>query len=231
MLRILLLEDDEALALGIQFTLQDEGYEVIHVGTVTECKQVDQLDTFDVAILDVKLPDGSGYDACRYIKQNSKMPIIFLTALDDEVNIVLGLELGADDYISKPFRVRELIARIKAVLRRYSNKVDDTTVLKSGDITLDLFKALLRKEDKEVQLTTQEYRLLLIFLNHPEIILSRDFLMEKLLAGQVNFIDDNTLAVYIKRLREKVEDDPSVPTYIVTQRGMGYRWAKKVFKG
>ncbi|WP_442604187.1 response regulator transcription factor [Paenibacillus sp. KN14-4R] len=229
MTHLLLLEDDESLVLGLEFSLQAEGYKVTHVGTVEACKQALATDDFDMAILDVTLPDGNGYEVCSYIRDSSDMPIIFLTAMDDEVNVVLGLDIGADDYLTKPFRVRELLSRIRAVLRRKIQK-QEGTLLKSGNITLDVNRALLKKEDKEIPLSAQEYRLLLIFMNHPEKILSRDEIFEKLMEEGGEFFEDNTLSVYIKRLREKIERDVSRPDYIITLRGLGYRWDRRVIR-
>ncbi|MCR8641229.1 response regulator transcription factor [Paenibacillus sp. N1-5-1-14] len=227
MTQLLLLEDDESLVLGLEFSLQAEGYQVTHAGTVEACKQALAEGEFDIAILDVTLPDGNGYEVCSYIRDFSDMPILFLTAMDDEVNVVLGLDIGADDYLTKPFRVRELLSRIRAVLRRKVQKADGT-LLKSGNIMLDVNRALLKKEDKEIQLSAQEYRLLLIFMNNPEKILSRDEIFEKLMEEGGEFFEDNTLSVYIKRLREKIERDVSKPDYIITQRGLGYRWDRRV---
>lgn len=228
MSRILLLEDDASLALGLEFSLKEEGYEVKHVDLVTECKRALDEEAFDLAILDVTLPDGNGYDVCKYIRETSDMPVIFLTAMDDEVNVVLGLDIGADDYITKPFRVRELLSRVRAALRRSVRT--GGTLLKSGDIALDVGRALLKKNGEEILLTAQEYRLLLIFMDNADTILSRDEIFEKLADGNGGFFEDNTLSVYIKRLREKIEKDVSNPEYIVTYRGLGYKWNKWVVR-
>lgn len=229
MSRILLLEDDASLALGLEFSLKEEGYEVKHVALVEMCKQAFDEEKFDLALLDVTLPDGNGYDMCKYIREKSDMPIIFLTAVDDEVNVVLGLDLGADDYITKPFRVRELLSRMRAVLRRNVQR-EGGNMLKSGNIAFDINRALLKKNGTEVALSAQEYRLLLIFMNHPETILSRDEIFEKLVEEGGEFFEDNTLSVYIKRLREKIEQDAAQPEYIVTQRGLGYKWNRRVVR-
>ncbi|TCZ78748.1 response regulator transcription factor [Paenibacillus albiflavus] len=226
-MRILLLEDDASLALGLEFSLKEEGYEVRHVTLVETCKQVLDQEDFDLALLDVTLPDGNGYDICKYIREKSDMPIIFLTAVDDEVNVVLGLDLGADDYITKPFRVRELLSRIRAILRR-KVKREGGNLLISGNITFDVNRAILKKSGHEIMLTAQEYRLLLIFMNHPETVLSRDEIFNKLVEEGGEFFEDNTLSVYIKRLREKIEQDAAQPEYIITQRGLGYKWNRRV---
>ena len=161
------------------------------------------------------------------------MPKIFLTALDEEVNIVLGLEIGGDDYITKPFRVRELLSRIKAILRRNSmvkSQEGVGRVLKSGELNLDITRAVLKKGKEEIPLTAQEYKLLLIFMSNPNTLLKREEILKELLEGAEAFFDENTLSVYIKRIREKIEDDLKAPRYIKTQRGLGYKWDVDVNK-
>lgn len=228
MSRILLVEDDEALAMGIEFTLKDEGYEVYRASKVEEAKELFESEKPDLILLDVNLPDGSGYELCKYIRLKSDVPVIFLTALDEEVNVVLGLEIGGDDYITKPFRVRELLSRIKALIRR-SSKSTSGNILKSGNIVVDSSKAAIWKNGEEVILTAQEYRLLLIFMNKPQVLMKRDEILSELMEGEA-FFDTNTLSVYIKRIREKIEDDPKTPEYIVNQRGLGYKWNQPVNK-
>jgi DNA-binding response OmpR family regulator len=230
MSRLLLVEDDEALALGIEFTLVDEGYKVLRASTFNEGKKLFDNGSFDLIILDVNLPDGSGYELCKYIRSKSDVPIIFLTALDEEVNVVLGFEIGGDDYITKPFRVKELISRIKAILRRNSKTATSGSRLVSGDIVLDTSTALVKKISREISLTAQEYKLLLIFMSKPKFIMKRDEILRELLEGAEAFFDENTLSVYIKRIREKIEDNPKEPQYIVTQRGLGYKWNVEVTK-
>ncbi len=230
-MNILLLEDDEALALGIEFTLKEEGYHVIRASTVAESiKRIDE-ESIQLALLDIGLPDGTGYDVCRYIRTKSELPVIFLTAYDDEVNVVMGFELGGDDYVSKPFRIKELTSRIRAVSRRSGIQQREGEMLKSGDLSLEPLDVVVIKNGKKIPLTAQEYKLLLIFMKSPEQVLSREVIFDKLLESEVTFMDDNTLAVYIKRLREKIEDSPSHPSYIVTVRGMGYKWNQPVVKG
>lgn len=230
MSRLLLVEDDEALALGIEFTLIDEGYEVLKAFTFDEGKRLFEDESPDLIILDVNLPGGSGYELCKYIRTKSDVPVIFLTALDEEVNVVVGFEIGGDDYITKPFRVKELISRIKAILRRNSRAVGTGNRLVSGDIVLDTATALVRKNGAEIALTAQEYRLILIFMSRPGVLMKREEILGELLEGAVAFFDENTLSVYIKRLREKLEDNPREPQYIITQRGLGYKWNKDVAK-
>lgn len=230
MSRLLLVEDDQALALGIEFTLVDEGYQVLRAATLSEGRRLFENENFELIILDVNLPDGNGYELCKYIRTKSDVPIIFLTALDEEVNVVLGFEIGGDDYITKPFRVKELISRIKAILRRNSKTASSGTKLASGDIVLDTSTALVKKSGSEIVLTAQEYRLLLIFMSKPKILMKRDEILRCLLEGAEAFFDENTLSVYIKRIREKVEDNPKEPHYIITQRGLGYKWNMEVIK-
>jgi len=228
--RILLVEDDEALAMGIEFTLKDEGYQVNRASKVEEAKELFGSDKPDLILLDINLPDGSGYDLCKYIRIKSDVPIIFLTALDEEVNIVLGLEIGGDDYITKPFRVRELLSRIKALIRRSSKSTTAGNILKSGNIVVDNLKAVVWKNGSQIILTAQEYRLLLIFMSKPMILMKRDEILSELIEGAEAFFDTNTLSVYIKRIREKIEEDPKAPVYIVNQRGLGYKWNQIVNK-
>lgn len=230
MSRLLLVEDDEALALGIEFTLKDEGYEVERAATVMESKSLISEKEFDLILLDVNLPDGNGYELCKHIRKAKDVPIIFLTALDEEVNVVLGLEIGGDDYITKPFRVKELLSRIKALLRRNSKTSASLSKLISEDISLDTKTATFKKSHTEIVLTAQEYKLLLIFMDKPHTILRREDILKELLDGADAYFDENTLSVYIKRIREKIEDDAKNPEYIITQRGLGYKWGKDVVK-
>ena len=228
--RILLVEDDRALALGIEFTLTEQKYAVQRAATARAAKELFDQKNFDLIILDINLPDDNGYEVCRYIREKSDVAIIFLTACADEVNIVLGLDLGGDDYITKPFRVKELLSRIKAVTRRKAKFPLGGRVVRSGELTVDPAKAMVKKGDLELALTAQEYRLLLIFLDHPHIVLKREQILTELFNGVETYFEENTLSVYIKRIREKIEDDSSDPQYIVTQRGLGYKWNQDVQK-
>jgi DNA-binding response OmpR family regulator len=229
--RLLLVEDDEALALGIEFTLKDEGYEVVTASTIKEGKILFEKEKLDLIILDVNLPDGSGYELCKEIRTTSEVPIIFLTALDEEVNVIVGFEIGGDDYITKPFRVRELLSRIKAVLRRNSKgATNGSNVLVSGDIVINTATATVKKGDKDIILTAQEYKLLLIFMSKANVMMKREEILKELLEGAEVFFDENTLSVYIKRVREKIEDNPKEPQYIITARGLGYKWNKGVIR-
>ena len=200
---IFLLEDDNAIGIGLSYSLKNEGYSVTIAKTVEEALEIIRNKTFTLYILDLTLPDGSGYDVCTQIKKQGDLPVIFLTAYDDEVNVIMGLELGADDYISKPFRVKELLARIKTVLRRYNKDTADG-MINIGNIRINTNEAKVYKDSKEVILTAMEYRLLLIFINNRGIVLSRQKLLEDIWDVAGDFVNDNTLTVYIKRRRDKI---------------------------
>lgn len=230
MSKLLLVEDDESLALGIEFSLKDEGYEVVRAASLEDGRRLYNSEHFDLLILDINLPDGSGYELCKYVREKSSVPIIFLTALDDEVNIVLGLEIGGDDYITKPFRVRELLSRVKALIRRSYNSMPVGNKLVCGEIELDLGAAIVKKKGIQITLTAQEYKLLLIFMNKPKVLMKREEILRELTEDSEVFFDENTLSVYIKRVREKIEDKPKEPEFIVTLRGLGYKWNKEVNK-
>lgn len=218
---IFLLEDDDAIALGLCYSLQNEGYNVTLAKSVSEATDIVEKNDFALYILDLTLPDGSGYDVCKKIKSIGDRPVIFLTAYDDEVNVVMGFDLGADDYIIKPFRLKELLVRIKSVLRRYNRTGGDATV-KIKNITINTNEAKVYKNGEEIVLTAMEYRLLLILLNNRGKVLSRSQLLENIWDVEGDFVEDNTLTVYIKRLRDKIEEDAASSQIIKTVRGLGY---------
>ena len=218
---IFLLEDDDAIALGLCYSLQNEGYNVTLAKSVSEATDIVEKNDFALYILDVTLPDGSGYDVCKKIKSIGDRPVILLTAYDDEVNVVMGFDLGADDYITKPFRLKELLVRIKSVLRRYNRTGGDATV-KIKNITINTNEAKVYKNGEEIVLTAMEYRLLLILLNNRGKVLSRSQLLENIWDVEGDFVEDNTLTVYIKRLRDKIEEDAASSQIIKTVRGLGY---------
>ncbi len=220
-MNIFLLEDDEAIGIALTYSLESEGYKVTLAKSIAEAKSVISNNTFSLYILDLTLPDGSGYDICKAVKAQGDYPVIFLTAYDDEVNVVMGFDLGADDYISKPFRLKELLARIKSVLRRYSKESTDG-VVSVHNVKINMNEARVFKNGEEVILTAMEYRLLLTMLNNRGIVLTRNKLLEDLWDIEGDFVNDNTLTVYIKRLRDKIEDNPAEPDIIKTKRGMGY---------
>ncbi|MDD2235055.1 MAG: response regulator transcription factor [Desulfitobacteriaceae bacterium] len=222
-MKILFVEDDKIIASGLCYSLKQEGYPVTHCLDVESAKNMLNEISFDMAILDLSLPDGSGYDICQIIKAKADIPVIFLTAIDDEVNVVMGLDMGADDYIAKPFRIRELLARIKSVLRRYDKTESAKTLIEFSGLKIDTAKAKVYKGEQEIPLTSLEYRLLLIFANHQGQVLSRHQLLDGLWDVAGDFVNDNTLTVYIKRLREKIEDNSQNPTIIKTVRGLGYK--------
>lgn len=220
-MKIFVLEDDSAIGIGLSYSLQNEGYSVSLASTVSQAFEIIGSEAFDLYLLDLTLPDGNGYDICKKIKASGDYPVIFLTAYDDEINVVTGLELGADDYISKPFRVRELMARIKSVLRRYSKDCADGRIT-VGELTVNTNEAKVFVGGNEVILTAMEYRLLLAFINNRGKVLTRQKLLEEIWDVDGDFVNDNTLTVYIKRLRDKIEADAETPKYIQTVRSMGY---------
>lgn len=220
-MKIFLLEDDSAIAMGLTYSLENEGYEVTLAQSVKQAFEIIEKDEFSIYILDLTLPDGNGYDVCKGIKAKGDLPVIFLTAYDDEVNVVMGFELGADDYITKPFRVKELLVRIKSVLRRYSKESVDATIV-IRNLSINTNEAKVYKDGKEIVLTAMEYRLLLILLNNRGKVLTRNQLLEGIWDIDGDFVEDNTLTVYIKRLRDKIEEDATKPEFIKTVRGLGY---------
>lgn len=232
MIKILLVEDDMAITVGVEYALKKEGFSIASAKNIKEAKEKLNNEPFNLMLLDVLLPDGSGYDLCKEIRaSDSNLPIIFMTACDEEVNVVLGLDLGGDDYIVKPVRIKELVSRINAVLRR--NKVissDPSRKIQTGNIVIEPLKFKIFKSSKEITLTSMEYKLILLFIENKGNVLSRNKIIEKLWDIEGNFVDENTLNVYIKRLREKVEDNIKEPEYIKTVRGLGYRWGKEVIK-
>lgn len=222
--KILLVEDDKQLAIGVEYALKSDGFKVVKSETLEESKEkFSKEKDIDLILLDLTLPDGSGYDFCKYIREKSRVPIIFLTAMDEEANVVLAFDLGADDYISKPIRIRELTSRIKAVLRRSGQMYNESKIV-SGEFVLDKDKAKFYKNGEEIFLTSVEYKLMLIFMSNEQKVISRDKLINNLWDIDGDFVDDNTLSVYIRRVREKIENNPKEPKYITTLRGMGYRW-------
>ncbi|KGM95191.1 transcriptional regulator [Clostridium novyi A str. 4552] len=220
-----------ALAIGMDYTLKQEKFNVIKVRNLKEAKEKFN-NKIDLILLDVMLPDGTGYDFCSEIRKESDVPIIFITACDEEANIVLGLEIGGDDYITKPIRIKEMIARINAVLRRKTTIKKDVEgkVIVSGDIVLDILKIKVFKNNEEIILTPAEYKLLIILIKSKNNVVTRGVLLEKIWDVDGEFVDSNTVNVYIKRLREKIENDSKNPLYIETVRGVGYRWREKVYE-
>ena len=219
MQRILLVEDDAAIVRTLEQYLCSEGFSPVTVPGQRMAMEALQNEKIDLLLLDISLADGNGFAICKAAKEFG-IPVIFLTASGDENSVVQGLDMGADDYISKPFRPRELLSRIRSVLRR-SGKTQSLVTL--GSVAVDLDKGIVCKNGQEPSLSALEYRLLMVFVNHRGKLLSRNALLEEIWDASGDFVNDNTLTVYIKRLREKIEDDPQKPEIIKTVRGLGYR--------
>lgn len=222
-MRLLLVEDDKTIALGLEYSLSQEGFKVSICYNAEAALELIKVKAFDFALLDIGLPDGNGFDICRRLKAKADTPVIFITARDDEGSVVMGLDIGADDYITKPFRIRELLSRIRSVLRRTNIKSGDSNIYQYGSIIIDTSKGNVKRDGKDVYLTALEYRLLLILVNNEGHTLTRNQLIESIWDVSGDFVNDNTLTVYIKRLREKIEDDPQNPKIIKTVRGLGYQ--------
>lgn len=220
MTNILLVEDDAQLAGTLTEFLHGEGFSVTHCLGQTQAEVVFADGKFDCVLLDLSLRDGNGFSVCAAIKAQSETPVIFLTASGDEACTVAGFEVGADDYISKPFRPRELVARMKNAIRRHTVQ---SNTLQCQSIRIDTARGIVTKNGEEVFLSALEYRLLLVFLMNKEQLMSRDRLIDELWSASGEFVTDNTLTVYIKRLREKIEDDAQQPAIIKTVRGLGYK--------
>lgn len=224
-MKILIIEDDLSLINGLSFAIKKQGYDLDIARTTFEADTIWADGKYDLIILDVSLPDGSGFDICRKIRETSKVPIIFLTAADEETDIIMGLDIGGDDYITKPFKLAVLLSKINAILRRSTDFNQTDTELNSNGITVQLLKGKVYKNGCHINLTTSEYKLLCLFMENPDIILSAEQILSKLWDCDENYVDNNTLTVYIRRLRTKIEDNPGEPKMIVTVRGMGYKWS------
>lgn len=218
--RIILVEDDSDIAKNLSLLLRSEGFTVTHAPTRGKAAAMLAGNKFDLALVDISLPDGNGFTVFTEIKESQDIPVIFLTASGDEASVVTGLNMGADDYITKPFRPRELTARIGAALRKSGRS---GPALDICGLKVDTESGIVRKDGAEVFLSALEYRLLLVFMNNPKMIITRGRLLDELWDAAGEFVNDNTLTVYIKRLREKIEDDPANPQIILTVRGTGYR--------
>ncbi len=227
MSKILLLEDDVSLVDGLKYSLKKNGFDVTVVRTVEEATaSLSAISEYDLLLLDVTLPDGTGFEVCEKVRrQNTQIPIIFLTASDEEVNIIRGLDLGGDDYITKPFMLGELCSRIRVQLRRSGiGSQEKTTSLQCGDITIDLLGSRALLNGKALELTNAEYRLLCLLVKNEGLIMTREKILDELWDNNSDFVDDNTLSVYVRRLREKIEINPSQPEHLITVRGFGYQW-------
>lgn len=219
-MKLLLVEDDADIVKNLTEFLKTEGFDVYSAATQSGAVKLLEENDFDIALLDISLTEGNGYSLCMQIKATKDVPVIFVSASGDEYSVVAGLDMGADDYIAKPFRPRELVSRIRSVLRR-SGKTQ--AVLEIGDVKVDTVKGLVTKGGREVFLSALEYRIFLVFLSNRGKVLTRQKLLEEVWDIGGEFVNDNTLTVYIKRIREKIEDDPRNPTVIKTVRGLGYK--------
>ena len=220
MMKLLLVEDDKRITVPLTEFLTKEGFSVECADGQDPAIEKAENGSFDLVLLDICLAQGNGFAVCSYIKQRFDLPVIFLTASGDEYSVVTGLDMGADDYIEKPYRPRELVSRIRSVLRRCGKAQSVITI---GNVTVDTVKGIAMKNGRDKFLSALEYRLLLTFINNPNTVLTRSKLLAEIWDAAGDFVNDNTLTVYIKRLREKVEDDPQNPTVILTVRGLGYK--------
>ena len=221
MRKILLVEDNEIIVKGLKYLLEQEKFDIKIAKNIVEAKTMIKKQKFDLYLLDITLPDGDGYEICQYVKKQKDVPVIFLTAKDEELNVVQGLDMGADDYIIKPFRNRELISRIKSVLRRYYHDEINENQIKCRDVIIDSNKAVVYKAGKEIVFTSLEYKILYMLISNKNILLTREQILDKIWDVAGNFVNDNTLTVYIKRIRNKLDDKEG--KFIQTVRGIGYK--------
>ena len=224
MSKILLLEDDLSLVNGLTFGFHKQGYELDVAQTIVGANTLWADGKYDLLVLDVSLPDGTGFEFCKKVRQVSKVPIIFLTASDEEMNIIMGLDIGGDDYITKPFKLGVLVSRINALLRRTKDFGSVGTELQSNGIKVLLLQGQAFKNGELLDLTAAEYKLLCLFMKNPNMVLTKEQILDKLWDCEGNYIDSSTLTVYMRRLRMKIEDNPSEPQMLLTVRRMGYKW-------
>lgn len=224
MSKILLLEDDLSLVNGLTFAFHKQGYELDVAQTIIGANTLWADGKYDLLVLDVSLPDGTGFEFCKKVRQVSKVPIIFLTASDEEMNIIMGLDIGGDDYITKPFKLGVLVSRINALLRRTKDFSSVGTELQSNGIKVLLLQGQAFKNGELLDLTAAEYKLLCLFMKNPNMVLTKEQILDKLWDCEGNYIDSSTLTVYMRRLRMKIEDNPSEPQMLLTVRRMGYKW-------
>ena len=224
MSNILLLEDDLSLVNGLSFAFKKHGYELNIARTLKEADGLWMDGKYDLLVLDVSLPDGSGFEFCKKVRLTSKVPIIFLTASDEETSIIMGLDIGGDDYITKPFKLGVLVSRINALLRRAKGFNSTDTELQSNGIKVLMLQGQVFKNEKLIDLTAAEYKLLCLFMKNPNVVLTKEQILDKLWDCEGNYIDSSTLTVYMRRLRMKIEDNPSEPQMLLTVRRMGYKW-------
>ena len=220
MREILLVEDNEIIVKGLKYLLEQEKFDIKIAKNIVEAKTIIKKQKFDLYLLDITLPDGDGYEICQYVKKQKDVPVIFLTAKDEELNVVQCLDMGADDYIIKPFRNRELISRIKSVLRRYYHDEINENQIKCRDVIIDSNKAVVYKAGKEIVFTSLEYKILYMLISNKNILVTREQILDKIWDVAGNFVNDNTLTVYIKRIRNKLDDKEGK---FQTVRGIGYK--------
>lgn len=224
MSKILLLEDDMSLINGLSFAFQKQGHEPHIARTLKEADALWTDGTYDLLVLDVSLPDGSGFTFCKKVRLTSMVPIVFLTASDEETSIIMGLDIGGDDYLTKPFKLGVLVSRINALLRRANSFHAPDTELQSNGIRVLLLQGQAFKNGELLDLTAAEYKLLCLFMRNPNVVLTKEQILNKLWDCDGNYIDNSTLTVYMRRLRMKIEDHPGDPKMILTVRRMGYKW-------
>ena len=224
MSKILLLEDDLSLINGLSFVFKKQGFELSIARTLKEAEGMWKDEKYDLLILDVSLPDGCGFEFCKKVRLTSKVPIIFLTASDEETSIIMGLDIGGDDYITKPFKLGVFVSRINALLRRANSFQAMDTELQSNGIKVLLLQGQVFKNGVLLDLTAVEYKLLCLFMRNPNMVLTKEQILDRLWDCDRNYIDSSTLTVYMRRLRMKIEDNPSEPQMLRTVRGMGYKW-------
>ena len=222
MKKILLVEDNDTIVMGLKYLIEKEGFQFSSVKTIQETVEIMGKENIDLILLDINLPDGDGFSICSKLKEKEDVPIIFLTARDDEKDIVKGLDMGADDYITKPFRNRELISRINNVLRRYGKNDNNSkdNIIKINEIEINTDSAKVMKNGEEIVFTSLEYKILVMLFSNPNVLITRQQILDKIWDIAGNFVNDNTLTVYIKRIREKLDDKDG--KIIKTVRGLGY---------
>jgi DNA-binding response OmpR family regulator len=218
----MLVEDDKSLAYGIHIALKTSNYDVTICKTLAEGKEKFINKVYDLVILDIDLPDGTGYEFCKYIRNRSNIPIIFLTGLSEELNVVTGLDMGADDYITKPFQLSILISRMNAIFRRVDK--ESHSMLKSGDLSFYLNEVRLTKNNENIPISITEYKILKLLMENALTIVTKEQILSCVWDIEENYVDENAIAVNIKRIRRKIEEDTNNPKYIKTIRGLGYAW-------
>ena len=224
MSRIFLLEDDISLINGLSFAFKKQGFDLTVARTLREANDLWAEGAYDLLLLDVSLPDGTGFEFCSSVRRVSRVPIIFLTASDEEMNIIMGLDMGGDDYITKPFKLGVLMSRVNALLRRAKDFGAPGTQLNASGIKVLLLQGQAFKNGELLDLTAAEYKLLCLFMKNPNIVLTKEQILSQLWDCEGSYIDSSTLTVYMRRLRMKIEDNPSEPQMLVTVRRMGYKW-------